>query len=133
MATDSVNPKLDTQAVAQAVSDALDKPPRIELAVDRHWTDYVWDDSNLDPRLTDHLRKVDRCIGAASSLAALMHRHAIAAQDVQSSMDDEVARSVYPAIKPNDLDRLWVGLNELIDAAEFGMDRVRNFQEVRRG
>ncbi|WP_414488434.1 hypothetical protein [Stenotrophomonas maltophilia] len=133
MADNSVPPNLDIRAVAQAVSESLDNPPRVELANDTHWTEMEWEGNPLHISLKAQLERADRCIAGASSLASLMHRLSIGAADVQNTPPEDGVRVVYPDVGANEMDRLWLALNELIDYAELSIEKVRGHQEVRRG
>jgi hypothetical protein len=132
MATNSVTPELDTQAAAQAVSDALDNAPRVELANDTHWTEREWEGNPLHLSVKAQLERADRCIAGASSLARLMHRLSIGAADVQNTPPEDGVLVVYPDVGANETDRLWLALNELIDYAELSIEKVRGYEGVRR-
>lgn len=133
MADNSVTPNLGIRAVAQAVSESLENRPRVELANDAHWTEREWDGNPLHLSVKAQLERADRCIAGASSLARLMHRLAIGAADVKNTPAEDGVLVVYPDVSENDTDRLWLALNELIDYAELSIEKVRGYEEVRRG
>lgn len=100
--------------------------PKTELANDTHWVQSSWNDNPLPEFLKGQLHRIDRCIIGASSLAVLLHRFAMGMEDVEATGDGPNFQVVYPTPSKDELDRLRIGMQELLDTAETAIDHVRD-------
>lgn len=104
--------------------------PKIELANDTHWIKLDWTHSPLPEGLKEHLLQIDRCIVGSASLANLLHRFEMGMEDVDATGDGDDFRVVYPDLDKNEMDRLRVGLQQLLDLAETTIAKVRSDRAV---
>jgi len=103
--------------------------PKIELAIDYHWINSSWDGNPLPGYLKAQLLRVDRCIAGAASIANILHRFAMGRADVESTGNGDDLQVVYPSFSAGDLDRMRIGLQELLDMAETTIENVRDDRE----
>lgn len=99
--------------------------PKIELANDTHWIKLDWSHNPLPEYLKEHLLQIERCIVGSASLALLLHRFEMGMEDVEATGDGDDFRVVYPHVDKNEMDRLRVGLQQLLDMAETTIENVR--------
>lgn len=102
--------------------------PKIELANDTHWFELDWSNNPLPEHLKAHLLQVNRCIVGSASLALLLHRFEMGMEDVEATGDGDDFRVVYPHVDKNEMDRLRVGLQQLLDMAEATIKEVRDYR-----
>lgn len=100
--------------------------PKIELANDSHWVESAWRDNPLPEFIKGQLHRIERCVTGAATLSVVLHRFAMGMEDVESTGDGPNFRVVYPTLSKDELDRLRIGMQELLDAAETAIDRVRD-------
>lgn len=99
---------------------------KIELANDTHWIQSSWNDNPLPDFIKGQLHRIDRCIIGASTVALVLHRFAMGMEDVEATGDGEDFRVVYPSLSKDELDRLRIGMQELLDSAETTIEDVRD-------
>lgn len=100
--------------------------PKIDLANDTHWIEMSWNDNPLPPFIKGQLHRIDRCIVGAAAVANALHRFEMGLDDVENTGNGDKFRVVYPHMSKNDMDRLRVGMRELLDLAETTIEDVRD-------
>ncbi|HED4877241.1 TPA: hypothetical protein R4K21_003059 [Stenotrophomonas maltophilia] len=126
MASNSVNPQLDPRAVAEAVNQQLNNPKTVQLAIVGHYVEEGWRDNPMNEAITNRLHTIDRCIAASSVMRSLLHRDAMAKLDIQSQGDDTDVHVVYPVLKYDEADALFLGMQELMMQAQDSLQSIRD-------
>lgn len=126
MASQSVTPKLDTRAVADAVDQELNNPRTVQLALVSHYVEEGWRDNPLNEAITNRLHTIDRCLAASGVMRSLLHRDAMAKLDIQSQGDDTEVHVVYPVLKYDEADALFLGMQELMMQAQDSLQSIRD-------
>lgn len=126
MAKQSVTPELDTRAVAEAVDQQLNNPRTVQLALVAHYVEEGWKDNPLNEAITNRLHTIDRCLAASCVMRSLLHRDAMAKLDIQSQGDDTEVRVVYPVLKYDEADALFLGMQELMMQAQESLQSIRD-------
>lgn len=125
MAKSSVTPKLDPRAVAEAVSQELDTRKPVKLADTEHYIDSGWRNSPLNMAISNRLLKVDRCLTASRVMQELLHRDAIAKQDIADLCDEDEVTLAYPVLSYDEADGLFMGMQELMMQARESLRSIR--------
>lgn len=120
MASKSVTPELDTSAVAQAVSDAIDAPVRTHPDGAEYFRQ-AWEENPLSMGMTNRLRRVDYCVKAIAAIHTLMHEDETKA--VLAADEDETY--VYQRIPAYVRENLRLGITELLATAEQCIEDIR--------
>ncbi|WP_242876750.1 hypothetical protein [Stenotrophomonas maltophilia] len=100
--------------------------PKTDLANDTHWIEMSWNDNPLPPFIKGQLHRIDRCIVGAAAMANVLHRFEMGLDDVADTGNGDKFRVVYPRYSKNDMDRLRIGMQELLDLAETTIENVRD-------
>ncbi|PZS48884.1 hypothetical protein [Stenotrophomonas maltophilia] len=100
--------------------------PKIELANDTHWIESSWNDNPLPEFIKGQLHRIERCVIGASTVALVLHRFAMGMEDVEATGDGDDFRVVYPTLSKDELDRLRIGMHELLEVAETTIEHVRD-------
>lgn len=100
--------------------------PKIDLANDTHWIEMSWNDNPLPEFIKGQLRRIDHCIVGAAAVAQVLHRFEMGMDDVEDTGNGDKYRVVYPQFSKNDMDRLRLGMQELMDRAETTIENVRD-------
>lgn len=120
MAKKSVTPELDTRAVAEAVSEAIDTSIRAHPDGAEYFKQ-AWEDNPLAMGITNRLRRVDYCIKAIAAIHTVMHEDETKASLAADDDDTYVYQRIPAYVREN----LRLGLTELTAVAEQCIEDIR--------
>jgi hypothetical protein len=125
MAQKIVTPKLDARAVAEAIDEELSNPKPVQLAIVEHYITEGWRENPLNDAMSNRLLSADRCISAVQVMHNLLHRDAMAKMDLANAHDEDEETIVYPVLKYDEADSLYMGMQELLLQAKDVLNGIR--------